>query len=146
MGEEVPGSEPWYRAPVFDFVEGQFNCASGINHIRKGHALPGAPVMTDAQSDALTLFEQVCEELEFSMDFMPGDIQFLNNALIAHTRTEFTDWADERRRRHLLRLWLRVPTLHQGAAYFENWRNGVTPRNNHRHIRQAPTENIRRTS
>ena len=140
MGEQESGSEPWYRAPVFDFVDGTFNCAPGVNHIRKGHVLPGAPALTERQSEALTLFEQVCEELEFSMDFMPGDIQFLNNALIAHTRSEFTDWAQKDRRRHLLRIWLRVSTLHQGAAYFENWRDGVTPKNNHRHIWHLPKE------
>ena len=138
MGEEEPERTPWYKAPIFDFVEGNFNCSAGLNHIRKGHALPGAAVMTEMQREALTLFEQVSEEIEFSMDFEPGDIQFLNNGLVAHTRDDFTDWPEKERRRHLLRIWLRVLTLHQGAAYFENWRNGVTPRNNHRNIRHSP--------
>ena len=138
MGEEEPGYERWYRSPVFDFVGGVFNCAPGMNHIRKGHALPGAPAMTESQLEALELFERVCEELEFSMEFAPGDIQFLNNGLVAHTRSDFTDWPEKERRRHLLRIWLRVTKLHQGAAYFENWRNGVTPRQGYRNIRHSP--------
>ena len=72
------------------------------------------------------------------MDFAPGDIQFLNNGLVAHTRSDFTDWPAKERRRHLLRIWLRVTKLHQGAAYFENWRNGVTPRHGYRNIRHSP--------
>lgn len=140
MGEEAPGQERFYKAPVFDFVDGHFHCAAGVNHIRKGHALPGAPVLTEAQTEALQMFEAVCEELEFSMRFAPGDIQFLNNGLVAHTRTDFTDWPERARRRHLLRIWLQVPTLHRGAAYFENWRDGVTPRDNHRTIRLSPFE------
>ena len=138
MGEEEPGCNPWYKAPVFDFVDDAFNCSAGVNHIRKGHALADVPPMTVAQLEALVLFEQVCEEIEFSMDFTPGDIQFLNNGLVAHTRSEFTDWPEKERRRHLLRLWLRVPTMHQGAAYFENWRNGVTPKHRQGHIRHSP--------
>ena len=141
MGEEEPGQTPWYTAPVFDFVDGAFHCAAGINHIVKGHALPGAPAMTALQTEALELFETVSEELEFSMHFEPGDIQFLNNGLVAHTRSAFTDWPDAQRRRHLLRVWLRVPTTHQGAAYFENWRNGVTPRHDLRLIRESPHRN-----
>jgi len=140
MGEEAPAQERFYKAPVFDFVDGHFHCAGGVNHIVKGHALPGAPNMTEALAQALRMFEEVCEELEFSMHFAPGDIQFLNNGLVAHTRTDFTDWPEKERRRHLLRIWLRVPTLHRGAAYFENWRNGVTPRGNHRQIRLSPFE------
>jgi hypothetical protein len=138
MGEEELGQTPWYVAPVFDFVDGVFHCAAGINHIVKGHALPGAPAMTALQSEALKFFETVSEELEFSMHFAPGDIQFLNNGLVAHTRSEFTDWPDEERRRHLLRIWLRVPSIHQGAAYFENWRNGVTPQDDLKLIRESP--------
>ena len=94
MGEETPGQERFYKAPVFDFVDGHFHCATGINHIRKGHALPGAP------AQALRMFEEVCEELEFSMHFAPSDIQFLNNGLVAHTCTVFTDWPEKAHRRH----------------------------------------------
>jgi len=42
-----------------------------------------------------------------SIDFEQGDIQFLHNHVILHTRTAFEDWPEPERRRHLLRLWLR---------------------------------------
>ena len=138
LGEIGAGQRPWYEAPVFDCASGVLHCAAGINHIRKGHALPGAPPLSERQNEALELFEATCQALEFSMAFEPGDMQFLNNGLILHTRTAFEDWPDAARRRHLLRLWLRLPEMHVGAAYFENWRQGVTPTEGAPQIRLSP--------
>ena len=42
------------------------------------------------------------------MDFRPGDIQFLNNYVILHTRTAFQDGREPGERRLLLRLWLNL--------------------------------------
>ena len=43
------------------------------------------------------------------MTFAPGDIQFVNNHVIYHARTEFEDDAAHGADRLLLRLWLAVP-------------------------------------
>ena len=43
------------------------------------------------------------------MEFAEGDIQFLNNRVIFHGRTDYRDDRDFSTRRHLMRLWLRVP-------------------------------------
>ncbi len=40
------------------------------------------------------------------MDLRPGDMQFLHNHQTLHSRTDFKDWPEPDRRRHLLRLWL----------------------------------------
>jgi hypothetical protein len=40
------------------------------------------------------------------MDFQPGDIQWLKNSVVLHKRTEYVDWPEPERKRHLLRLWL----------------------------------------
>ena len=40
------------------------------------------------------------------MDFAPGDMQFLNNHVVLHSRTNYEDHANPNKRRHLLRLWL----------------------------------------
>ena len=44
------------------------------------------------------------------MDFAPGDIQWLKNSVILHKRTEYVDWEEPERKRHLLRLWLACPS------------------------------------
>jgi hypothetical protein len=58
------------------------------------------------------------------MEFRPGDIQWLKNSVILHARTEFQDFPEPERKRHLLRLWLTSrrafadsdPLLNQGIA------------------------------
>ena len=138
LGEEVPGQPPWYFANVFERVEGGLHCAAGFLHIRKGYELPDTPAMTDQQREALLYLEEVCPSIEFAMDFEPGDIQLVNNGVVLHNRTAFEDWPEPERRRHLLRLWLRVPEMHRGASYFENWRNGVIPADGTPKFRLSP--------
>ena len=48
------------------------------------------------------LFTQKCFRLIF--------VQFLNNRTIMHGRTDYEDPPDIARRRHMLRLWLQMPT------------------------------------
>ncbi len=40
----------------------------------------------------------------------PGDVQLINSHVTFHNRTAFEDWPEPERRRHLLRLWLSVPS------------------------------------
>jgi hypothetical protein len=40
------------------------------------------------------------------MDFRPGDMQFVSNHWILHSRTAYEDFAEPEKRRHLFRLWL----------------------------------------
>lgn len=74
-----------------------------------------------AEEDGYALGEMEREALAFvqavagrpgvclDMDFRPGDIQFLNNRVIFHARTDYEDSPDPAERRHLLRLWLMMP-------------------------------------
>ena len=41
--------------------------------------LPDVPRLTAAQEEALDLHAEVCEELAFTMELEPGDLQLLNN-------------------------------------------------------------------
>lgn len=72
----------------------------------------GDAVMTAAQEAALDELERIASSPEFYLDMNidEGDIQFLNNRVILHGRTDYEDWPDVARRRHMLRLWLRAPT------------------------------------
>jgi alpha-ketoglutarate-dependent taurine dioxygenase len=58
----------------------------------------------------MAMIEEIANSPEFhvEMDFMPGDIQLLNNAVILHAREAYTDFDEPDRKRHLLRLWLRA--------------------------------------
>jgi len=60
---------------------------------------------TAALAAVQSVFEQ--PELHVELAFAPGQIQFVNNRATGHARTEFVDFPEPERKRHLVRLWLR---------------------------------------
>ncbi|MBT6723197.1 MAG: hypothetical protein HOB20_08200, partial [Planctomycetaceae bacterium] len=66
----------------------------------------------------------------------PGDIVLLNNWITYHRRTEFTDFEEPAKRRHLLRIWLAAPNsraldemfrANYGAVEAGEIRGGMNP-------------------
>ncbi len=53
-------------------------------------------------------YEAIANEpgMYLDMDLRPGDIQLLSNHSCLHARTDYEDYPEPDRRRHLLRLWL----------------------------------------
>jgi len=45
--------------------------------------------------------------LSVDFDLEPGQIQFVDNRALGHSRTAFVDYPEFERKRHLVRLWLR---------------------------------------
>ncbi len=84
-------------------------------------AQDGAP-FTDEDAAAFALFDQVCNRPEnwLDMEFVEGDIQFLNNRTILHARTDYVEHEDPAKQRHLLRLWLMVPQWPKRAMSMRN--------------------------
>ena len=108
-GEVSAGDLPYFKQPIFSFTEGYFS-ATGVGAvIDKAQQLPGVPKFTPAQKEAVEVYRQTVEECALDIDFRRGDIQFLNNFVMLHTRREYEDWPEEHRKRHLLRLWLYDP-------------------------------------
>ncbi len=64
-----------------------------------------------ADAEALAFVGEVADRpgLFLDMDFRVGDIQFLSNRTILHARTDYEDYPEAERKRHLLRLWLMMP-------------------------------------
>lgn len=124
-GEMNPGERGWYESPVFNFLDGKLCVSFGPTHIRKGHELPGATPLTQAQRDAFELARTIAEEQHYSMLFQPGDIQFLNNSVAVHTRTAYEDWPDPAKKRLLWRLWLVAPDIRPSTPYITQWGVGV---------------------
>lgn len=111
--DEVPaGAEPWYAVPVFSpMPDGSLVTTYVRSAMRKAQRFPEVPRLTPALDEACDLLDSLTEspEIHLDMEFRPGDIQFLNNHGILHSRTAFEDFAEPERRRHLLRLWLACP-------------------------------------
>ena len=108
-GQHDPGEPPLSpeRIPVFAFREGHLHCCYNRNPIdwveKEGMRLD------DGEVAALDFVDEVVArpDMQLTMDLHKGDMQFVNNFVILHSRTEYFD--NESHRRHLLRLWLENP-------------------------------------
>ena len=101
------GEEPVFAAPVFT-AGPELRARFSAHQIRGGYALRGEAIddAGAASLDALLdLFED--DRLPADFDLEPGQLQFIDNRVIGHARTEFEDFPEPERRRHLVRLWLR---------------------------------------
>src|SRR3954447_7901350 len=102
-----PGEEPVFTAPVFT-DGGELKARFSAHQIGGGYALRGEPIDNEGAA-ALTMLLDLFEDADLSADFdlAPGQIQFVDNRVLGHARTEFEDFPEPERRRHLVRLWLR---------------------------------------
>jgi hypothetical protein len=112
-GQERPGEPSWYEQPMFTKADGKLASRFIPQHVIGYNAdpVPGLPPLTDLQREAIEYILQLANDPRFygEMMFEPGDMQFMNNHVMWHSRTEFEDYEAPDRRRHLLRLWLSVP-------------------------------------
>ena len=93
----------WYRELLTVQYQRQY--------IDSAQRFSDAPKLTNEQIEALDCFDALANdpELHIVMQLQPGDMQFVYNHNLLHDRTEFIDWPDPAKRRHLLRLWLALP-------------------------------------
>ena len=113
QGEQAPEEAPYYESPVFSVRDGRFACRHLLSHIRGAQLnFPEIPRLTAIQQDALAYLDRTLAraDLCFHTYLQPGDMQFVNNYVVLHSRTEFEDFPEPARKRHLLRLWLALPT------------------------------------
>ena len=102
-----PGEEPVFSAPVFT-IDRELRARFSAHQIPGGYALKGEPVDNEG-AEALAAVLDVFEDEALSADFdlEPGQMQFVDNRALGHSRTAFEDFPESERRRHLVRLWLR---------------------------------------
>ena len=107
-GEERPGEPPFFSLPLCQRHGEQLRTFYIGWYIRDSQRHDVAPRLTSLQREAIDLLDALAGDPRFvlDMEFRPGDIQFLKNAAILHSRTEFEDHPEPERKRHLLRLWL----------------------------------------
>ena len=102
-----PGEDPIFSAPVFT-IDGELRARFSAHQIRGGYALRGEPVDNEG-AEAIAAMLDMFEDASLSADFdlEPGQMQFVDNRALGHSRTAFEDSPEPERRRHLIRLWLR---------------------------------------
>ncbi|MGW0199394.1 TauD/TfdA family dioxygenase [Nonomuraea sp. NPDC003201] len=103
------GPDSFYTKPICAARPGGgVSIAYGPDYLRSAQRGATVPPFTRAQEKAMALLDDLTNDPRFTltMDFRPGDLQFLNNHVTLHSRTAYEDHPEPSRRRHLLRLWL----------------------------------------
>jgi alpha-ketoglutarate-dependent taurine dioxygenase len=78
----------------------------GLNDVPRSSTLPS---LTAVQREALDILEAVAQANQLVLDNKPGDLTFINNHGLLHSRKAFEDEAG--RSRYLVRLWLKNERL-----------------------------------
>ena len=121
-GEQAPGARGWYFVPVFTEHAGRLFVRLIAPYIFASQRHADAPRLTDKAVEALNWMQDAAESGRWSvmMDFLPGDMQFINNYHVLHGRTAYEDDRASGRVRHLKRLWLETEVLADRPAIFRN--------------------------
>jgi hypothetical protein len=101
--------DSFYQSPVYARDDrGRLSVSYGPDYIRSAQRGAHVPPLSPAQLEAMAVLGQLNSDPQFSvtMDLRPGDMQFLNNHIILHSRTAYEDHPEPERRRDLIRLWL----------------------------------------
>ena len=109
-GQGIPDPiQTGHRIPVFAANDGELCCVQETGHIRNATSAGGI-ALSAVETEAYEELQRLARSPEFFLDmgFEPGDMQFLNNRVILHGRTDYEDRDEITERRHLLRLWLYV--------------------------------------
>ena len=106
QAEHADGEPPCSRRPIFAAHAGGIEARYYDDYVKQGHRLMQSP-LDESTLAALDALRAEIEAPEHCFDFYlrPGQIEFVNNRVIAHARTRFADGSGQGR--HLIRLWVR---------------------------------------
>ena len=129
-GEVPEGMKPWFDMPIYHRHAGRLSCIYVRQYIESAQAhFPEAARLSRAQVEAMDLLDELVNDpqIHLSMAFLPGDMQFLHNHQILHSRNDFENWPEAERHRHLLRLWLAPSAARPLPAIFAPRYGSVVP-------------------
>ncbi len=107
-GEIPPGARPYMEIPVLSWHAGHLTVFYQRQYIESAQRFEDAMRLTPEHLNALDMLDALANDpdMHLRMRLRPGDMQFVYNHSQLHDRTDFVDWPEPERRRHLLRLWL----------------------------------------
>ena len=109
--EEAPGENSFYGQPLFDICDGRLFGKWNRNRVRSAQNIKGVPKLNSKQKQLMDKLDEILTrpELMYTMFLEPGDMQFLNNHVMLHSRTDYIDHKEPEKFRLLQRLWLAPP-------------------------------------
>ena len=107
--ELPPGEEPVVAAAVFAY-DGKLTLRYLRFYITKGQEWKGEP-LSESDLEALECFEAVMHRpgVALRIPIERGDMQWISNTFLLHSRTAYEDYPEPERKRHYIRLWLADP-------------------------------------
>ncbi len=128
LGEDLPS-----LTPLFSYHEGKLAFRYLRQYIELGHDVMERP-LSAVEIEALDLFDAITHRDDMRLDMLlePGDLQWVNNYTVLHSRTAFVDGDDPAHHRRKLRLWLQMANARKLAPDFPG-RNGFPSRASERH-------------
>ncbi len=121
-GEIPAGKHAWYEIPIVTEQDGVRSCYFARDFIESAQArFTDIPRLTERQIAALDKVEELAEDPQFHLNaiLQPGDLQFVNNHVLLHSRGAYVDHAEAEHKRHLLRFWLASHRPRPLAPVFE---------------------------
>ncbi len=99
-----------HYCPVFADIGGEVICNYLPAPIQMA-VEDGLMTLSGPEREAMDVLESIAGSKPYcmTMDIEPGDIQFLNNRVTLHGRTDYEDFGEPDQRRLLLRTWLTMP-------------------------------------
>ena len=93
------------------FDSGSLRTFYHTDYFRSATGRDGASLLTPEDRALLDRYNAIAEspEMHLDMELDPGDVQLLSNHTVMHARTDYEDYPEPERRRHLLRLWISLP-------------------------------------
>lgn len=116
-GEISDGQEPWLQKAIFYYHDGRVISHYDPYYVTSVGRFVEAgliPAHTPEQLEAIDVLEQISLRLALHMVLAVGDIQFVADTHVFHSRTAYVDHLPPAPRRHLLRLWLATPECEGG--------------------------------
>ncbi len=107
--------------PVFSLQDDRVSCLVYRPFIEQAAEALDQPLSAQ-QVAALDLFDQCASDpgLSLRFDLAVGETLVLHNRSVLHARTDYEDWPQPERRRHLLRLWIDAPETFAVASVHES--------------------------
>ena len=93
--------------PVYGYADGYLSCRVIPERISSAYKRIGE-TLSPLEQGALDCVASIARDKSIclDMDLLPGDMQFVNNYTILHSRTAYEDGDTPDQKRHLVRLWL----------------------------------------
>jgi hypothetical protein len=120
-------ARPYFALPVWGERDGKITSQYSRTYVEQAQEFAELPRLTDAQSEALDMLAEIAEQTCLYSAFEPGDIQLLNNHVVYHGRTAYSDDAAAGRARLLIRLWLATPNSRALPDGFETFWGSIEP-------------------